>query len=477
MKLSKFSIHGLHGKLDVEIPIYDNRLILVGVNGLGKTTVVNLLFFILTEQWQRILRFDFRAVELWINDAKILITKEDIQNKLKLGERYEKIISRYAARSPFPSSLIRSILLHPNFQYVNKVSGSRDLLIKDISLELGIPSSYVARVLLDIPPEFQEDLFESKTDPQSILNLYFELKNSDGHQVIYLPTYRRIEQDLKAIFPGLEDDELRRFTNRIDAPEVIKHRGHVELVQFGMHDVEAKISTELEKIQKRTRSQLSSLTASYLQDIIRSRADKFEPELIRSMDETIVKEVLSRVEENTLSSNDKHEVELAIRRIKNGNTNDVRDKYLTYFFSRLLEIYSNLAKSEGNIRRLVETCNRYFERKQVFYNDTDFTASIRDIDDLPLNWKVLSSGEKQVASLFTHLYLTHTNSQIVIIDEPELSLSVPWQKSLLPDISNSDKCELLVAVTHSPFIYANELAAYAVDLSKCISASKIVSVG
>jgi len=53
---------------------------------------------------------------------------------------------------------------------------------------------------------------------------------------------------------------------------------------------------------------------------------------------------------------------------------------------------------------------------------------------------------------------------ILLFDEPELSLSIEWQKLLLPDILKSGKCRLLLAVTHSPFIFDNELDLNANDL-------------
>jgi predicted ATPase len=51
--------------------------------------------------------------------------------------------------------------------------------------------------------------------------------------------------------------------------------------------------------------------------------------------------------------------------------------------------------------------------------------------------------------------------KIVLIDEPELSLSLDWQKHLLPDVINSPGCAQLLAITHSPFIFDNELDMYA----------------
>src|SRR5258708_19651112 len=86
-----------------------------------------------------------------------------------------------------------------------------------------------------------------------------------------------------------------------------------------------------------------------------------------------------------------------------------------------------------------------------------------------LDLSVLSSGEKQVIAIFAHLYLDDANDQIVVIDEPELSLSVPWQKRFLTDIQDSGKCGFILAVTHSPLIYENRLRSRSTHLPRIIS--------
>ena len=83
-----------------------------------------------------------------------------------------------------------------------------------------------------------------------------------------------------------------------------------------------------------------------------------------------------------------------------------------------------------------------------------------------LNLQQLSSGEKQIVSLFSKIYLEDSLNSIIIIDEPELSLSLNWQKMLLPDIIQSNKCDLLVTVTHSPFIFDNEFDVFAKEMKK-----------
>lgn len=467
--LTNFSIIGLHSKYDVEIPIQDNRLILVGVNGLGKTTVVNTLYYLLTSQWVRLLEIEFSAISIKLNGELLFLKRQDIEQKLSVTDRQEKTIYKLAARSSYPARLIQRLLAHPAFPLITELHGSsRDRLLKELSRELDIPSSYISRLLSEFTGI--DDLFGSKRKDSPAMTAFLDaLRQVGNHQVIYLPTYRRIEQDLKSVFPNLDDDDLRKLTARTEPRAQARVRGHVELVHFGMHDVERKIESELETIRESTRNKLTNLTATYLKDIIQNRADAVQIHLLENIDDEVVATVLDRVEENTLNYQDKLEVRNSISRIRqSGAAYEARDKYLAYFFSRLLEIYFSLDLSEKSIRSLFATCNKYFERKQLVYDDSSYSASIVDNDGSALSWKMLSSGEKQVASLFTHLFLSKDTEQTVIIDEPELSLSVPWQKSLLPDISKSDRCKLLIAVTHSPFIYSNELDIYAVDLARCI---------
>jgi len=94
---------------------------------------------------------------------------------------------------------------------------------------------------------------------------------------------------------------------------------------------------------------------------------------------------------------------------------------------------------------------------------------------LPL--KKLSSGEKQIISIFSRIYLSDDDQRfIVLFDEPELSLSITWQQKLLPHIMDSKKCDFLLAVTHSPFISDNVLDSFTIGLNEFIKHTKTPSL-
>lgn len=105
--------------------------------------------------------------------------------------------------------------------------------------------------------------------------------------------------------------------------------------------------------------------------------------------------------------------------------------------------------------------------KKMIVDRTNLSVSVISLPadkEVPLD--ALSSGEKQMISLFARLYL-YPGKKIVLIDEPELSLSIDWQRGILVDILLSPNCEQVVAITHSPFVFDNALDEYARPL--CVS--------
>jgi predicted ATPase len=69
-----------------------------------------------------------------------------------------------------------------------------------------------------------------------------------------------------------------------------------------------------------------------------------------------------------------------------------------------------------------------------------------------LEWRNLSSGEKQLLILLTQALLWEKDPVVYVADEPELSLHVTWQEKLLKSVTElAGHCQVIVA-THSPDI-------------------------
>ena len=71
---------------------------------------------------------------------------------------------------------------------------------------------------------------------------------------------------------------------------------------------------------------------------------------------------------------------------------------------------------------------------------------------LPLRLSQLSSGEKQALYILIHALRANHNS--LIIDEPELSMHIDWQRQLIESISMLNRDAQTVMATHSPEVMA-----------------------
>lgn len=115
-----------------------------------------------------------------------------------------------------------------------------------------------------------------------------------------------------------------------------------------------------------------------------------------------------------------------------------------------LQVLDDLAK---RVRVLLEHVNQKYRHKTIEPDrEHGFVATSDKGQPLPL--QSLSSGEQQELVLHYDLLFRVPSNAVVLIDEPELSLHVAWQKRFLPDllkIVELSNFDALVA-THSPYV-------------------------
>lgn len=460
---TKFEIKGLFGNRDVTLPIASDALILVGPNGIGKSSVTNIFYFFVSRQWSRLSEQDFSEVALWFGDEEIRAARADITGLSQL----DKIMKHYPTSSRVHIYLEK--LRHEDLLEEFIFSKRMDLKFREkISNILSIPVDETRflknSILRRISSYEDEDIM-----PAPRVNIEKQLAQRLPGRTLYLPTYRRIEKDLKEIFPDLEERMKSSVRHGIPFTFTRSAKHYVDLVSFGMEDVRSNIEAKGRFLRDYSLSQFNELSGLYLRDVIKGSADQYSPSEISQLDENGLAVILNRVSEQVLSKDDK---ELLRRKIlgmkgKKQEKMEVNDRYLAHYFTRLMSASADISAQEVEVSAFVEVCNAYLKPgKVMLYDDTKFTIEIQDDRGKPIDLSMLSSGEKQVISIFSHLYLDDTDNQIVIIDEPELSLSVPWQKRFLTDILDSNHCSFIFSVTHSPFIYQNRLESSAVDLRR-----------
>ena len=115
-----------------------------------------------------------------------------------------------------------------------------------------------------------------------------------------------------------------------------------------------------------------------------------------------------------------------------------------------LEVLGDLA---NRTRHLLDSVNRKFRHKRLRLDrEEGLVAQGEEDQRLPLH--SLSSGEQHELVLHYDLLFKTQPNTIVLIDEPEISLHVAWQKNFLPDLMEIVKISGFDAVvaTHSPYI-------------------------
>ena len=93
------------------------------------------------------------------------------------------------------------------------------------------------------------------------------------------------------------------------------------------------------------------------------------------------------------------------------------------------------------------------------YNMLDnylFEISSKDIIQ-KVGYDGLSNGQKHLMTMLYDLIIDKNHDHILVLDDPEAFLDVDIQKRILDDISKMQNCAGLIAATHSPFIFDNDL--------------------
>ena len=450
-EITRFEIKKLHGFKDLDLKLKDNTLILVGENGAGKTTVLHLFYYLLSGQWSAMAKYKFELITITIDSNKYTLRYTDIEKSFKAIDK------RFLHR--LPTSVrhrVQDLLEHTEGRLVSR--------------ELEMLCDHY-----DIPIHFllgELDLFEhaGRKETEPLRQALNGIQQSLKAQLLYLPTFRRIEQELDLIFKGLDDRELMNRRKLLAS----RRRGEtfVELVEFGMKDVESAVNETRAELEKFARENLNNLTFSYLGDIVEEQYQSVELDQIKKSKSETIDNILNRIPEPILTSNNKQHLRSIIDQVKANETQDVHAKVICHYFTKLMVFHKELGEKESKIVNFCKACNEYMVDKELRYDTSNFTFTIQAKDgqrkDEDIKLHHLSSGEKQIVSLFSHLYLSGGKNYFVLIDEPELSLSVIWQRKFLADIRKADFCAGLVAVTHSPFIYENELMKYAHGLGEFI---------
>ncbi|WP_326428798.1 AAA family ATPase [Stutzerimonas frequens] len=429
-----FSIYGMHGHKNIQIDFSTPYSILLSENGQGKTTILKIIDATLNGNIKKLREASFDSIEIKFSNAKesVRISKSDLE--------YEWESRAYAhIRGKVDEEKFAEIL-----EVVTGNSSSKNIIAEVRRLFLSDEMPGASRAL-PFSTMALRDLIEEKESvalKKQNLGFFKAIKDYFPLNTLYLPTYRRVEDLISSL---TDDDDIQ---------------GN-EHIRFGLSDVKATLESIKKEILTSCNDSITRINGEILSRLVKGLS-------LTEEDRNLIQEnidslglVLNRFGKS-LSQEDK---ELIAAKVSSpADFNDERNEALVYFLSKMYSAFLEQREKDNALGKFAEICSSYFVNKQMTYDETTLEVLItcRDTGN-DIEFEQLSSGEKQIVSLFSKLLLEKGQGLFVLFDEPELSLSVEWQRQLLPDVIANGSCEMLLAMTHSPFIISNTID-YASDL-------------
>lgn len=128
-----------------------------------------------------------------------------------------------------------------------------------------------------------------------------------------------------------------------------------------------------------------------------------------------------------------------------------KDAKLRSIVSDINEVERGIEKAMTPRNQLQSLIQRMFGETKVIFRDKEIKITARDKTQISLT--ALSSGQKQVLKIFIETLMAGSNS--LMIDEPEISMHVDWQKRLIASTRQLNPNAQLILATHSPEIMAD----------------------
>ena len=448
--IQEFEIIGLFGYKDIRIIFKHNTLIVIGENGFGKTSILNALYFLITHSYSRLLDIKFVALRLIIDNQEFLLERN-------LIEQYASYKNR---RNEDEHSIIDFVKRNTDtrvfLQAVDYINGNKRKEFFNFVNNDDFLKTIPANVLY-------QELFtwNEQTKAFKDIQMLEKLIDSYGHTVLFYPTYRRVEVDYRSLLPQEDRHRMMRFEEERFIEEMN--------IRFGMKDVARRVDKITDIIRKSSLEGFTNVSGDVIHQMLDNNVHPNQ-ELKCTKEELRI--VLDRTG-NKLNNQDK---EMILNQFVNKDKTLFENDFLLFYLQQLLMIYRRQEKYDLAINSFCDVCNKYLNDKKFVYDASNVTLDIyRSKDGSPnvsedqiVKLSQLSSGEKQIVSIFSQIYLELDKKFVVLFDEPELSLSIYWQENLLPDILASGKCMFLMAVTHSPFIFGDELQKYTVGMHEFI---------
>ena len=412
-RLRRVEIERLFGLYDhrVDLDQDDRVTILHGPNGVGKTHTLGMVNALLTGDTGYFRRVPCRKLRLTFSNGKVELAIEcgGEQGQLTLnqnGQCHEKVIPLRAESKDHPMRRTRPLTSAPVPEELREGGSSRAGYLLSFFEKTETPSWFQS-FLKHVSIHFIETQRLALSGPR-------QEAWSNPRSDVWMSPWSNRESPLPTVV-----ERSREFT------ELFRET----MANYGR--------------------QAQTLDQTFPQRLVAAKADNDNGEIQRRMaalkHETDQLKCLGILDET--SDQPSHPLD------EQTELDDTEARVMTLYVDDTERKLKALADLAERVRSLLDSLNGKYRHKRLRVDrDEGFVAETDSGQKVPLD--SLSSGEQHELVLHYDLLFRVRENTIVLIDEPELSLHVAWQKRFLPDLLEFAKLSAFDAIvaTHSPYI-------------------------
>lgn len=448
MQIEKLIIKGLYGYIDKTIAFNNDLTLLVGINGSGKTSILNIINWLLRPSIPNLCVTEFKTIQLFFqfkNEKYEILCKH---NKTTFSYNIKTEKEKY-------NPLIVPIATPP-------------IEIKnDDAVKISLIQKYTG-----LSPDQKEkktwDLIGTFPNP-TVIGLDRNLYAEESEKIFIEESLRgRIAKktSIQNLSPldrvkEIVNREYRRKKNSIlNLTSNLKN--HLMLSTFAG-------SITLESFTSGIRHKLNINQIAVAEKTVNDYFQNFEKKPLNEEEQGTITNYFAQLKEITKQYQNKPD-DPTVKLLYGLNASQ---------FVKVNKLLKEFEKFETDSNKALEQISTYIDTLNFFLKDSAKKLLFKeDTAELSFNTldkngniitefkdiKFLSSGEQQILILFSYIAFNSQDGKLFIIDEPELSLHIKWQEDFLDQLENITPIGTqLILATHSP-ILANKKRVKAIVL-------------
>lgn len=435
--IKEVRVQGLHGQLDVEMQLGPGLNVIYGKNGRGKTTMLHLMANLLELDFERFRFLQFRRIEVVTsNDDIVEIQRDESDSSIVVAVNGASTQSTSDGLSSLEATSLRKVL------------GGR--------------ATYL--------PAFRSVLERTRSEGP---NPYRYGDRRPEAEVIQQAEYSALREHINdGNYTGRQLNEEAAWT----AEKTLLCRQwfgkFVPIIRYpSIGDVEDALSEEWRRAQYEVIAKERRMFEETFVRVFRVSAG-LEAIPSSGSNEGILQEIsdLLEAQQNHFGSDNSLEInesllssarQLGSAPQPSGGVN----KYLLEVYRQAL-LERDLARASAfkRTRDFENSINKFLDNKKLSIGRSQPSklpmrrmVSVKTEAGHSYGLSALSSGERQIITMLYSASRTKFTSGMFLIDEPELSLHIDWQRIILRELLRQAPERQIIVCTHSPEVGAEHM--------------------